>query len=1224
MNTFSMPFGGTFRARRYTPRRALGRGGTAVVFEAWDEVRQIPVAVKTLDRESPDTVRQLKNEFRSLAGVSHRNLVTLHELVHDQDTWLLVMDLVEGSGWLEHVRRRDAPQQDALEERLRDSLVQVVCGVQALHVSGWLHRDLKPSNVRVSSDGLVKVLDFGLVRSHDAPITHDGTVAGTPVYMAPEQAAGVAPGPHSDWYALGVMLFQGLTGRLPFSGSMLQVLRRKQEEDAPKASGWNPRVAPELDRLCSQLLARNVAERPGAEAILEQLSRQEPRLRSEVKVRLPRRSHPSAVPFVSREQELDAMATQRDAARHEGARVVYIVAPSGLGKTALAQEFLRRCRAESSAIFQGRCYERESMPFKGIDGVIDGLVRYLNRLPRVHAAALLPRDAFSLRTLFPAFQQVSVIAEAPEPRHAIPGAAEHRRRAFLALKELLGRLADRTTVVLFVDDVQWGDADGAALLTELLRTPRQPNILVVIASRPTGGDQWTVASQNAADTCRVQLGPLEESASLTLADMLLQGQATAGERPKTLHTRAKEIAHESGGHPLFVLELVRHLAEQADRTAPVRLDNALRLRVQALAGAERRLLSVVAVSATPLTIPQALQTAELGREGESALRALQADHLLRGTGDSDKPMVEAQHDRVREIALSETPPPERKRLHKQLAETLIADGAADAEKIAEHLEEAGEVQRALRYAIDAAESAAAALAFVRAARLYETALRFDAVAQAPASDGPSVRRYHLEVGMAEALASGGRGPEAAEAYLRAADASEPDARECRRRAAEQLLRSGHTRRGMALLEGVLAEAGLALANTPNQAVARTLWHRAKRSFRKLKFERLPEDAVTVETRQRADLAWTVSNGLTLVDRLRSAEFHARYLPEVLAVGDPFRAARALALESAIVAAQGVKARKTSRDLIRHAEAIAKEHHDAGAVAWVTLGYGFRAYLLQHWQAAHDYTEESLTQLRNGFRDVTWETTSAAGFHYLSATYLGRLAYVTEQLPAYVREVEERGDLFARSRAITGLNVVAWLARGDGAEAERMLAQVDKECEGNPFQIRDVLLVLARTYLDHYRGEHQRAYDRFVQTWKPAKRAFLHHVEIVRLHCYGLRGLSALAADHVDGERDAARCLAALEKEQGVLAKPYALTIRASLACRHGDAEMAAEQLGHAGSAFQERDMHLHAQATALVRALVQGGSTGAQEAAAARAWFRQEQVADPDALARSLVPGFVR
>src|SRR5262249_37449073 len=147
-------------------------------------------------------------------------------------------------------------------DRLRATLPQLVKGLSALHAAGKIHRDVKPSNIRVTSEQRAVLLDFGLVaelerrrNSADA-----GMIVGTVSYMAPEPCAGDVPlTPAADWYALGVVLFQCLTGRLPFEGPAARVLLEKQTKSAPRASVWVRGIPSELDELCAELLDRDPA-----------------------------------------------------------------------------------------------------------------------------------------------------------------------------------------------------------------------------------------------------------------------------------------------------------------------------------------------------------------------------------------------------------------------------------------------------------------------------------------------------------------------------------------------------------------------------------------------------------------------------------------------------------------------------------------------------------------------------------------------------------------------------------------------------------------------------------------------------------------------------------------------------------------------------------------------------------------------------------------------------
>src|SRR5262245_23147812 len=247
----------------------LGRGGMGVDYRAFDHKRQQLVALKTLQGMDPALLYRFKHEFRALAGVTHPNLVTLHELVSDGQVWFFTMELIEGVDFLTHVRR-DNPQRTVL----RQALVQLAHGLAALHDAGKLHRDLKPANVLVTEAGRVVLLDFGLTAQLDRTGQHASSVAmivGTLPYMAPEQADAAPLTSAADWYSLGIRLYEALTGQLPFTGSANQVLLDKQmREPAPPAT-LVPDFPADLNQLCIELLRRRPEERPAGRDILRRL-----------------------------------------------------------------------------------------------------------------------------------------------------------------------------------------------------------------------------------------------------------------------------------------------------------------------------------------------------------------------------------------------------------------------------------------------------------------------------------------------------------------------------------------------------------------------------------------------------------------------------------------------------------------------------------------------------------------------------------------------------------------------------------------------------------------------------------------------------------------------------------------------------------------------------------------------------------------------------------------
>src|SRR6267378_3829543 len=322
MNDSSTEFLGT---ERFKIHRRLGSGGMGVVYEAHDRQMNKTVALKTLTRAEPTHIYRFKREFRALADVTHPNLVSLYEFMSDGKFWFFTMELVKGTNFLEYVRpgakvrshsasksstlltdipdvnspldyeadtrdlseaqptwesESDQPHASSPdwsdipldEERLRSAFRQLAQGVHGLHETGKLHRDIKPSNVLVTKEGRVVILDFGLVADVEPEGLHDSiTLAGTPDYMSPEQGAQLPISRASDWYSIGVMLYQALTGRLPFTGKYFEVMMNKQNFDPPAPSELVHNCPEDLNELCVRLLARKPEDRPTGNEILQTL-----------------------------------------------------------------------------------------------------------------------------------------------------------------------------------------------------------------------------------------------------------------------------------------------------------------------------------------------------------------------------------------------------------------------------------------------------------------------------------------------------------------------------------------------------------------------------------------------------------------------------------------------------------------------------------------------------------------------------------------------------------------------------------------------------------------------------------------------------------------------------------------------------------------------------------------------------------------------------------------
>jgi serine/threonine protein kinase len=242
-----------------------------VVYEVEDRVRGEIVALKTLRRTSAANVYRLKQEFRSLADVTHRNLVCLYELLVEDDRCFFTMELVRGVSFVEYVRDADAGA--VSRDRLVHALRQLAAGVSALHRAGKLHRDIKPSNVLVTPDGRVVILDFGMIAEAAAPAGEGRHLrGGTPAYMSPEEAAGGSPSAASDWYSVGVSVYEALTSRVPFDEYGSEMLTRKGTSDPVPPADIAPMDAPpDLSDICMRLMERLPERRMNGSALLAAL-----------------------------------------------------------------------------------------------------------------------------------------------------------------------------------------------------------------------------------------------------------------------------------------------------------------------------------------------------------------------------------------------------------------------------------------------------------------------------------------------------------------------------------------------------------------------------------------------------------------------------------------------------------------------------------------------------------------------------------------------------------------------------------------------------------------------------------------------------------------------------------------------------------------------------------------------------------------------------------------
>lgn len=1063
------PFAGN---ARFVLERVLGEGAMGVVYKAFDRERGLPVALKTLRAVDGQTLYRLKTEFRARADIEHRNLVRLGELLYDSGHWFFTMELVDGLPFLDWVRAGpifdEEPVLDALnepavgvEDRLRSAVTQLASGLDALHRAGKVHRDLKPSNVLVTRKGRVVILDFGLVGDRSGH-TSSADVIGTVAYMAPEQAQTPSVDASADIYAMGVMMYEAIVGRLPFDGAPLEILMRKQQEDPPPPLADN--ISPELSNLCMELLHREPAKRPSAGAILTKLTAREQM-----------EERPS--PFVGRKRELARLDAELERVLTGRPSTVIVEGESGIGKSALVRQFVANVERDRPGVLvlAGRCYERESVPFKAIDGVVDALSRELARRSHAEVAKHLSNEVDALSRLFPVLRRVAPIARMTAPRPASP--VELRARAFRGLRMLLSSLASAGVVVLVIDDLQWADSDSLALLREILHPPNAPRMLVVITRRSDAGP----SPELPGDVHTIALERLTQAEGRELVALIAPERA--GD--------ADALVEDTGGHPMFLHELARHAPDV--RASSQRFDDALWARITRMQHRARRIVELVAVAGAPL--PQGVVGEALGyepRELVKAIDVLRAASLVRTSGTRRHDLVEPYHDRVREAVVARVPEARRRRYHERLALVLASSPIAhkDPLTVVRHLEAAGAAGQAGELAVLGARRAEEALAFDLAASLWEVALRL--------GEHDEDTRRELLACRAQALSHAGRGRDSAAAYLAAAEGASAELGfQCRRHAAHELLISGHIHEGVALLKSVLHEIGEDLPMSTGAALRQLVWHSLRIVLGGTAFrDREAPDARASLDELRLDVMRSASLGLSMVDPLLGAAFQARAVPVALGTGDRRRIAFALAFYAMCLAGNGTFSPR-ARKLVAQARDIAEGLDHAFLRGWVRAAEGVLEFFAGHHAAALEILREAEAQVRESSVGTAAELNHARNFMMFALRRMGAYKQLHEVQAEYVRDALRRGDRYAATTFVWSSNVV-WLAAGDPRRARADLASVEWSRPEDGLHLQHWFHARARAEIAMYEDDVAE-----IDALVPALRAYLRT---------GLRYVQAVATE----------------------------------------------------------------------------------------------------------------
>jgi len=689
-------------AKRYRVVQELGRGGMGVVYRVVDTLdADRELALKTLKAEYLDkpAVRwRLREEFRTKASLRHPNTVSVLDYgALDETTQYLLMEYVEGDSLRELIARAPLTAQAAT-----DYLQQLLLALRFIHARHFVHRDVKPENVRITPQGVLKLMDFGLMQQLGR--LSSGRLEGTVGYIAPEVLHGGVIDEGTDLYAVGCLAFEMLTGRTPFAGEPELTLRGVCARPPPPLAACLPGVPFSLTAVVERLLQPDPRKRyRTADEVLDDLAPLSGALSREGPAQ--RKSYLATSWLVGRGPELQRLKEALAEVAAGAGRSIFIGAPAGVGKSRLAHELVVQAKLDGVLVLQAQCRDGAMAPNEALQQALRSLLAVTPPETMMRLSAQLERFGPRLARGFSA------------PGDPAPA------DAMLELQQLvstwLREVSERQPILLHVEDLHWCDAQSLEVFNLCIRTLRTARVFCLATFRSdetaAGSAVWLTIADGCTQHLSIgSLGP--EDTTRLVAAMLPNVQE--------LERLATTLYGATGGNPFFVTEGLRHLIEEgvlsetggcwrvppemAGVPLPDTVEATLRRRLQHLGAQARKVGQVAAI---------------IGQRQEAALLmelcGLPEERLAQGIEELvARPLLTREdagsafpHDRGREGLYADVGEEERSRLHQRCGEALEGDAGerlpAFTNQLAHHFARGLDLDRAFRWCRRAGDEARA-------------------------------------------------------------------------------------------------------------------------------------------------------------------------------------------------------------------------------------------------------------------------------------------------------------------------------------------------------------------------------------------------------------------------------------------------------------------------------------------------------------------------------------
>lgn len=710
---------------RYRVEQPLGSGGMARVWQVYDVAKDRALALKRLSRSAQtEHLVLFEREYYVLTGLHHPNIVEVFDYASDADGPYYTMELLRGSD-VSELAPRPWPEVCRI---LRD----VASALALIHARRYLHRDISARNVWLTSQGQIKLIDFGTL----VPFGRNNDVAGTPPFVAPEALYGAELDQRTDLYALGALGYWLLTGLHAFPARALSALSELWHERPVPASqrvaqlkrADLPAPPPALDALLDALLSVDAVARPSSAAsVIDSLC---------AIAGLPAESHPlvrqsylRTPALVGRSQELQLLAEALQRAQRQRSAGVVIEAAAGMGRTRLLHELALRARLASALVLQVQADAQS-----GTHGVAEQLARkLLDALPQAAHAAAAP-FATTLGHLSPELRErlgvpERALAELPNTH------GEARMRVQSALSDWFAEVAREHCLVILIDDFDACDPSTVGWLTALLRATRARRLLIVATVRSDLERSGGVAGF-------VRQATLLPLSALPASDIERMLQSIFG-AAQHLARLADVVYQRTDGKPRDALDLIEHLLQQGtlsytdgawmlplsipEEQLPVDAQHVIAARIARLPASARRLGQMLSVCEGVIRFDLCTALSETGAaETYEGLEELVREGVLLGSQAGYRFSREA----LRAALADELESNRYHRAHRTSGELLLRDpalSALDRLRAGLHLLLGGDIERgtaeiaraALHYGlVDLADVGQAAPSLERALKLF--------------------------------------------------------------------------------------------------------------------------------------------------------------------------------------------------------------------------------------------------------------------------------------------------------------------------------------------------------------------------------------------------------------------------------------------------------------------------------------------------------------------------